>query len=228
MRVRVFVFIFSLISFFLRAETAKFIDYLEKGESQIIVIYGTSISCGPWVRMLDEFLDHHYPGLAHIINSSKSGMQSNEAIKSLDEHVIQKNPDVVFIEFAINDPVIDRQTTVHQSRINIETVINRISEHNPNCEIILMTTNPPVREHLRDRPNVYEYFQIYKDVASEKNLLLIDLFDHWKKILDNDPELFDEYVPDGIHPNWMGCENIIIPNILEALYFPSFKKQNRS
>jgi hypothetical protein len=61
------------------------------------------------------------------------------------------------------------------------------------------------------------YYQMYRDVAKTRKLLLIDHYPKWEKILNEDPELFKEYVPDGIHPAAAGCKAVILPNITKAL-----------
>ncbi len=80
-----------------------------------------------------------------------------------------------------------------------------------------MTMNPPIEVHLERRPDYEEYYEMYRDVAKERDLLLIDHQRRWEKILRRKPELFDRYVPDGIHPGPEGCSEVITPAILKAL-----------
>jgi len=77
--------------------------------------------------------------------------------------------------------------------------------------------NPPIREHLEARPRIEIYNQMVRDLAAERKLLLIDHYPSWKTVLDRDLNTFLAYCPDGIHPNALGCEKIITPNILAAL-----------
>jgi sialate O-acetylesterase len=58
---------------------------------------------------------------------------------------------------------------------------------------------------------------MYREVAKERKLLLIDHYPQWEKILNETPELFKAYVPDGIHPGAEGCKVVITPTIVEAL-----------
>ncbi len=62
-----------------------------------------------------------------------------------------------------------------------------------------------------------DYYQMYREVAKERKLQLIDHYPQWEKILKQDPALFKKYVPDGIHPGPEGCEAVITPAIVEAL-----------
>jgi hypothetical protein len=58
---------------------------------------------------------------------------------------------------------------------------------------------------------------MYRSVANERGLLLIDHYRNWKELQRKDKELFLEYVPDTIHPTSIGCAKIVTPVILDAL-----------
>jgi acyl-CoA thioesterase I len=202
-------------------EKLMFIEKLQNGVKQHLVTYGTSLTeCGEWVNQLRNFFNQKYPGLVTVTNSGASGMWSGWGVDNLEERILKKNPDVVFIEFAINDAYLPYKTTVPMCRKNLETMIDRILKQYPKCQIILMTMNPPIREHLEIRPKVEEYYQAYREVAKERKLLLIDHYPVWKAILDKDPKTYDAYVSDGIHPNGLGSEKVTTPNILAILYGP--------
>ncbi len=85
----------------------SFIRNLEAGRAQTIVTYGTSLTAGgAWPALLQGVLDRKYPGLATVINSGEGGQWSAWGVQNLEERVLQKNPDAVFIEFGINDAVL--------------------------------------------------------------------------------------------------------------------------
>jgi hypothetical protein len=58
---------------------------------------------------------------------------------------------------------------------------------------------------------------MYRDVAKERKLKLIDHYGNWERIMEKDRALFDKYVPDGIHPGPEGCTQVITPAILNGL-----------
>lgn len=191
---------------------------LRAGQKQTIVTYGTSLTeQGAWVQQLQQFFNERFPGLAAMINSGKSAMWSQWGVENLDERVIGKKPDAVFMEFSINDAFLSYKTSVAQARANLTTMIDRITAANASCEVVLMTMNPPVEEHLEQRPEVELYNQIYRDVARERGLMLIDCYPEWKAILEKSPDLFRRYVPDGIHPANEGNAMVTTPAILKAL-----------
>lgn len=199
------------------ATKSKTILNLREGHSQRIVAYGTSLTkdCA-WVGQLQTILAKCFGNLAIVVNSGKGASNSNWGLKNLEERVLQEKPDCVFIEFAMNDAYLPYRISQKTCAQNLDRMIDRILEMNPNCEIILMTMNPPVGKHLDERPEIEQYYQIYRDIAKRRDLLLIDHYPNWKKLAENDRKTFDVYVPDGIHPAACGCEKIIIPAILET------------
>ncbi|MFA5863937.1 MAG: SGNH/GDSL hydrolase family protein [Phycisphaerae bacterium] len=195
-----------------------FLDRLRQNEQCRVVTYGTSLTAnGEWVEGLRRFLDDRFPGLVTVINRGEAAQWSGWGVGHLEERVLREKPDVVFIEFAINDAYVPFRTSIQLCRLNLENICDRICDQNPKCQIILMTMNPPIREHLQIRPDIEQYYQVYRDVAIEWNYLLIDHYLAWKEILICDPRLFDTYVPDGIHPNGLGCQKVILPGIQRIL-----------
>ena len=142
-------------------------------------------------------------------------MWSKWGVDNLDNRVISKKPDAVFIEFSINDAYLPYNMTVDQARNNLVTMVDRILASNKSCEIILMVMDPPINEHLKARPQINAYNQMYRDVAMMRHLKLIDHYPEREKIMKAGK--YPVYVPDGIHPNAEGCATVITPGILRAL-----------
>ncbi len=199
-------------------ETSSLVRNLDYGKQQTVVTYGTSLTAGgAWVKQLQQALNSSHPGQAEVINAGKGAMWSKWGVDNLDKRVIEKKPDTILIEFAINDAYLPYKTSVKQAQRNLENMLERILKANPKCEIVLMVMNPPVGVHLERRPKVKEYYEMYRNVAKYRKLLLIDHYPKWEKILKEDADLFEKYVPDGIHPGAEGCEEVITPNILTEL-----------
>lgn len=203
------------------ATKSRLVASLEAGRKQVIVVYGTSLTAaGAWVTQLDDTLKKRFPGRAAVINSGGSGMWSQWGVENLDARVIRKNPDAVFIEFCINDAVTRFHCPVAQSRRNLEAMLDGILKARPQCEIILMTMTPGDKHpagHASHREDMEPYNAMYRDVARQRGLMLIDHHPAWKALQTGDRKRFDEYVPDSIHPTAAGCAAIVTPAILEAL-----------
>jgi lysophospholipase L1-like esterase len=199
-------------------EKSRLISNLESGKKQTLITYGTSLtSHGAWVPQLQQELNKRYPGKALVINSGKSGKASDWGLENLESRVIARRPDTVIIEFAMNDAFQPYKISVKKAQSNLENMINRILETNPDCEIILMVMNTTLGKAKKARPDLLKHNKMYRDVAQKRKFLLIDHYQNWKKILDDNPKLFDKYVPDGIHPKAEGCKAVITPQIIKSL-----------
>ncbi|MBP1964911.1 SGNH/GDSL hydrolase family protein [Paenibacillus aceris] len=192
---------------------------LKDGKNQCIVTYGTSLTDGAaWVEDLNAQLAEHYPGLATVINSAKAAMWSQWGMDNLSEKVLAHKPDMVFIEFAINDAYLPYETTLEQCRSRLEAMIDSILEINPWCDIVLMTMNPPVGGSLDVRPIFNDYYDVYRSVAKERQLSLIDHFAAWHSILNEDPDQFHRWVPDSIHPIAEGSLAVTAKGVQHLLF----------
>jgi acyl-CoA thioesterase-1 len=198
--------------------SSRLVNNLKAGKPQTVVAYGTSLTHGgAWVAQLQAALDAKFPGKARVINSGEGRMWSKWGVDNLDARVIANKPDTVFIEFAVNDAYLPYHTPVAQARANLENMIDRILRANPDCEIIPMTMDPPTGASLADRPQYMDYYQMYRDVAKERNLLLIDHYQQWEKLLTQDPVTYYKYLPDTLHPTPEGCAAVTTPEIIKAL-----------
>lgn len=233
MIIRVVTSVFALPIFMFVAlcqaqvNNSQLIQNLEAGKKQVIVAYGTSLTArGDWVTQLDRTLNKQYPGLATVVNSGGPGMWSKWGVDNFDARVIQKNPDTIFIEFCINDSVARFDCSVERAQANLENMIERMLKSNPRCEIILMTMTPGDKYpegHQSHRKNIAEYYDMYRSIAKQRGLLLIDHYPNWKALQTKDRNLFATYVPDSIHPTADGDSNIVTPVLFDALGIKSTK-----
>jgi acyl-CoA thioesterase-1 len=68
------------------------------------VVYGTSLTAGgAWVQQLHTWIETLYPRRLTLINSGQGSRASNTGLAQLKSLVLDHSPDVVFIEFAVND-----------------------------------------------------------------------------------------------------------------------------
>jgi acyl-CoA thioesterase I len=216
----------SLVIYGASDHEAVFVKKLKNGQEQKIAIFGTSLTkVGAWGGQLQSLLDQQFPNKAKVINAAQGGSNSTWGKKSLDTNVLKHNPDTVFIEFAINDAVAKRRVSVEKAQENLNDIIDRILAQNKNCEIILSTMNVPVGQTGIMRPEIDKYYQMYRDVAVEREFKLIDHNKAWKKLLQEKPQIYIQYVPDAIHPVYEGALHIIIPNLIQDLGLGAGKAQ---
>ncbi|PKL29796.1 MAG: lysophospholipase [Spirochaetae bacterium HGW-Spirochaetae-10] len=156
----------------------QFMQRLANGESLTVVVYGTSLTeRGAWPELMQAELHRRYKGRIHLINGAMSGQTSKWGVMNIEDRVIQKRPDVLFIEFAINDAHRRFEIDVDDTRRNFRRMVQRVKKALPECEIILMTMSDAKGEAEYNRQfRLHEYYQAVRDVAAENGLTLIDLF----------------------------------------------------
>ena len=208
------------------------INNLLAGKNQTVVTYGTSLTRpAEWPDQLNTWFATEFPGQVQLINrgipssSSQNADPFFDALANLDARVLSNNPDAVFIEFAVNDALSGNNISLQQSRDNLNTMIDHILAGHPDREIILMTMNPawdPPGQFGAGsaRPNLAQYYQGYRDVAAQRGLLLIDHFINWVQIQYTNPNLFEQYVPDGVHPTAEALQQVVTPQIIASLTAP--------
>ncbi len=206
----------------LRAEPSELLTALDAGESRRIVVYGTSLTAGgAWVGQMASWLSVKYPGLIVLVNGGLSGKNSAEGLAQLQAKVLNHAPDTVFIEFATNDAFLYSDGTpslsLEQARANLNAMIDAILAHNPSCEVILQTMNPvwnsPQGSNTSAtlRPQLADYFEMYRDVAAKRGLMLIDHHRNWLALQQSDPPAYQKMVPDGVHPVAAGYTKVVFP-----------------
>lgn len=213
-----FLLFISLQSSFAQSELVK---NLKQGKDQFVVVFGTSLSSGShgasWMQVVADHFNKKYGTHLKYCLAGKGGMWSTWGVQNLEDSVISKNPNVVIMEFGINDAFEKYKTSPSVAKLNLEYMINRIRLQNPSCEIILQVMNMPIGKSSGFRPNLIAYYDMYRKVAKSEKLLLIDHYPNWQKILDKGEVEFLRYVPDGIHPNSESGRQIIAPLIINWL-----------
>jgi lysophospholipase L1-like esterase len=182
---------------------------LAAGKKQTAVTYGTSLTVtGAWTKATQEYFDKHYPGQVTFENTAKSGMHSNWGVENLQERVLDKKPDLVFIEFAVNDAAPKNGVSLEQSVANLDKMVTAIRQQNPQVDIVLQTMNPAWdspsvkdKKYGSDRPHLEAYYDVCRQYARDHHLPLVDNYPNWAKLQKEDPEQFKSSVPDGIHPS---------------------------
>lgn len=200
---------------------SKLVKNLASGKHQTLVTYGTSLTAGAggkaWVDSVNAGLNKKYNGLLTTINAAKSAMWSTWGVEHLEDSVLKKKPDAVIMEFGMNDAFTNYNTSVAVAKLNLNYMVDRIKLYNPDCEVILQTMNIPLDGHATTRPQLLAYYQMYRDVAKSRGLLLIDHYPHWKAILDKGKDAYLKEAADGLHPDAPAAKRIIAAYVLKRL-----------
>jgi len=206
------------------------------------VFYGDSITHGcahtaGWRNFVEIFEERvrYESGLPYdaIINTGISGESSVELVnaKSYDWRVRRFKPNVVLILIGSNDIVRNYTGTIHDFKQRMEQLVELVRADGAipvlqTYPTILYVNDPP-NEYYRGYVKRFEEFPAYnnviRDVAAEKDTILIDHEKHWLENA-NDFDTLNFWQGEVIHPGGKGHQEMAIA-IFKALgaYAPNSK-----
>lgn len=201
--------------------TPAFIEKLRAGAALHIVFYGTSLTAGGgWTGPLSEKLEATFPGQLRFTNTAVGGKESVWGLANFEELVLAHRPDVLFMEFCVNDAVDRFHISADTAEANLEAMLGQLRQRFPDCEVILQLMNPVIDRpagHDGARTLLAEHQQRWRDVAARRGLRIIDHMPAWTALLESDEAKFREFVTDGLHPSRAGYEEVMLPVLLREL-----------
>ena len=190
---------------------------IESGADATIVCFGDSITAGYAVRrgfpsFLLESLRQRFPdSKIEMINSGISGDTSQDGLSRLDWAVLSYEPDLVTINFGINDCVLG--LSLEEFEMNLVEMVRRIRA-GQDSEILLLSSQPLESPPYDQR--VLDYYQTVERVAKEMNVGFVDVYGAWMKRVRAGTPLSSLILPGLDHPNEAGYR--IIAEELMSLF----------
>ena len=188
-----------------RRFTEKTLADLKNGCNVTIVAFGDSITAGFAVRrgfpsFWREMLQQKYPeARLELINSGISGDTTLDGLARLDWAVLSYEPDLVTINFGINDCVLG--LGLDEFEMNFVEIVRRIRA-GPDSEILLLSSQPletpPYDKIVRD------YYQTIERVAKEMDVGFVDVYEAWMERVRAGTPLGSMIIPGLDHPNEAG------------------------
>ena len=178
---------------------------LEAGGDVTIVAYGDSITAGFAVRrgfpsFWKQMLEEKYPeAVLEMINSGISGDTTIDGLSRLDWAALSYEPDLVTINFGINDCVLG--LGLEETEMNLVEMVRRIRA-GPGSEVLLLSSQPletPPYDRL-----VMDYYQAIERVAREMDVGFVDVFGAWMQRVEQGTPLSSLIIPGLDHPNEAG------------------------
>ena len=188
---------------------------LAAGADVTIVAYGDSITAGFAVRrgfpsFWKQMLEEKYPEAGvEMVNSGISGDTTLDGLSRLDWAVLSYEPDLVTINFGINDCVLG--LGLEEFEMNLVEMVRRIRA-GPGSEILLLSSQPletPPYERL-----VMDYYQAIERVAKEMEAGFVDVHGAWMRRVGQGTPLSSLILPGLDHPNEAGYR-IIAEELME-------------
>jgi acyl-CoA thioesterase I len=181
------------------------LDDLKNGCNVTIVAFGDSITAGYAVRrgfpsFWKEMLQKKYSDAKiEMINSGVSGDTTMDGLARLDWSVLSYEPDLVTINFGINDCVLG--LGLDEFEVNFVEMVRRIKA-GPDSEILLLSSQPletPPYDGL-----VLDYYQTIVRVAKQMDVGFVDVYGAWMRRLRQGTTLGSLILSGLDHPNEAG------------------------
>lgn len=181
-----------------------------KNRTVNLVFHGHSVPAGyfktPIVNTLDAYpfqvlkmIKEQYPyAVVNIINTSIGGENSVSGADRFDSEVLIHKPDVLFLDYALNDTGIGLEKSYKAWNNMVQKALNR------NIKIILLTPSPDQRIKMLEAHNVLEQHQKQiRKLAKENGIGLVDSFEVFKeKAIAGDS--ISKFMSQVNHPNTEG------------------------
>lgn len=206
-------------------DVAAFEDYLSDIKNELkkewpanktinLVFHGHSVPAGyfktPVVNTMDAYpmqvlaqLKTNYPlAVINVINTSIGGENSEHGEKRFRKDVLNHHPDVIFIDYALNDRGIGLSKAKKAWSAMIRAALNK------HCKVILLTPSPDQRDDILDtHTELQQHADQIIELAKEFNVGLIDSYGIFKKQVEAGIPL-PSMMSQVNHPNKKGHELI--------------------
>ncbi|RRA97621.1 SGNH/GDSL hydrolase family protein [Larkinella rosea] len=223
-KITLFFALFLGLTFKIRAQIADSETYLSDLKKELViewpknrtinlVFHGHSVPAGYWenheVHTLESYpnlvlakLKEKYPyAVINVIVTAIGGENSLSGQKRFEQEVLVHKPDVLFIDYALND----RGAGLEKAKEAWEKMIQ--SALSKNIKIILLTPSPDQRVDIKTAGNDLELHtnQIIK-LAETHHIGLVDSYAQFKKIAIRGDLV--KYMASVNHPNLAGHQLI--------------------
>jgi acyl-CoA thioesterase-1 len=176
-----------------------------------ILVLGDSLSAGfglkssqAWPALVTEKMRDAGLTNFEITNASQTGVTTAGGLQRLPGH-LKRKIDIFILELGINDAF--RGVPIAQIRNNLQGIIDRVKERNPNARVIIAGMQLP--NYTAD-DYVFAFGQLYSDLTAKNNAALIPY------LLEGVGGNASLNQPDHVHPNAAG-QKILADNVWHVL-----------
>ena len=216
----------KVLGLHIRGGLPNFNYKIQKNKPVSIVFLGGSITNHQGYRVqITEWLKRKYNDVQFTsINSGIGGTGSDLGVFRTERDVLQYHPDMVFIEFAVNDAKTDSLVIAN----SMEGIVRKIWRHNPNTDIcFLYTLNESMLNELKSGRN-YRSVRYMERIADYYGIPSVNFANDVMKLLnegklvfkgdskkENDGKII--FTNDGTHPTYDGGHPIYTKVLSRAL-----------
>ena len=198
----------------------NFAAKVNAGEAVNVVYYGGSVTAGSgasdgdktsWRGIISNWLEINAPkSNVTNINSAIGGTGSHFGFYRLDEAVLAKDPDLLFIEFSIND-FYDNQDLWNigedKAAMQLESIVRKVRTKAPDCDIVIvLTTEESLISSLQTSDTLHAQARGHYKIAEKYGIPTLRVGHALADHLATTGEAWGDYVTDIVHPNDKGYQ----------------------
>jgi len=159
---------------------------------------------GSYPHLFLKFITEKYPtAVVNSIITSIGGEQSEQGAKRFTEGVLVMKPDLLFIDYALNDRSIGLERTEKSWRSMIEDALAA------NIKIVLLTPTPDLIENILDEnAPLASYTNLIKKLGEEYKIPVIDVYSHFKELKKSGIDI-STLMSQNNHPNELGHQELL-------------------
>ena len=178
-----------------------------------LTVMGTSLTHDEiWPDRLGDVLSDCLAQPVTVSEVAKSGAAVDWALTAVDA-VTETDPDVILVEFSINDADVLDGHSLTRSRQMHEALIAGLRAGSPEAAVVLVTMSPAHGIRRMIRPRLGTYYWEYRTLAEAQETGLIDLYPRWLAL----PRSARGLAEDGLHPDQQVAAEVIAPAASEVL-----------
>lgn len=181
-----------------------------KNRTLNIVFHGHSVPSGyfhggvvntmqAYPHLLFHALKTQYPyTVLNVLTTSIGGEQAEQGEKRFADEVLTHRPDVLFIDYALNDRSIGLERAEKAWRKMVEAALAK------GIKVILLTPTPDLRENILDEKTpLAVHAAMIRRLAAEYHVGLVDSYQLFKEKAEKGEDL-KAYMSQNNHPNSAG------------------------
>ncbi|WP_294644593.1 SGNH/GDSL hydrolase family protein [uncultured Aureimonas sp.] len=179
-----------------------------------ISTFGTSLTAnGGWQAPLAAAIGACTRAPVDVTNDGLAGAASDWGAGAVDA-VAATRPDIVFLEFAVNDAALNKWIGVDESVANMRAIVAAFRRQNPGILVYVMSMNPISGRRSWARPFRDRYEDAHRRLAEELGASHIDHRPAWNAM---GADALYLAIVDGAHPTPGSATSIVVPNIMKRL-----------
>ena len=189
---------------------------LQDDHSLTVAYFGGSLTVGSGAKRADEtswraqtrdwFIENFPEAEITEVNAAIGGTGSNFGVFRMGNDMLSQEPDLVFVEFSVNDAYNPEGGESIALRPSMEGIVRQIWQTNPMADIVFVYTTKQPYEPYHTRGELSPAAKLHQDVADYYDIPAVNVGQAlWDYMQANDRS-WEDIMPDRVHPRDEGYE----------------------